>query len=261
MMHVADKMIRHSLFALFLLIVGCAVNPDRTWLIYANGAVDRKDWPAAYRLMEDTLVSDDPGIRKEAMNLVEKYPQIRQGAYETFSVDSLEMTYIVHGKRAWSIENDRLSIYQKTIATPEQYKQAIHNYQEVFGTRIAESQGVGAESHVTKVLRASQEKEYQHELQEVVHAKPPGLNGETRHLLESLKRGQTSRRQALALLGKPSRRFEANTILTWPVRVNEDKYSILPSFERNQEGVTDSLILIFDHDAVLDQASLVRIVK
>ena len=260
-MHVANKMIRYSLFALFLLIVGCAFDQDRIWLLHANEAVDRKDWPAAYRLMEDTLVSDDPGIRKEAMNLVEKYPQIRQGAYETFSVDSLEMTYIVHGKRAWSIENDRLSIYQRTIATPEQYEQASHNYQEAFGTRIAESQGISAEPHVTELLRASQEREYQHELQEAVHTKPTGLSGEIDHLLESLKRGQTSRKQALALLGKPSRSFEANTILTWPVRVDEDKYAILPRFERNQEGVTHSLILVFDQEAVLDQASLVRIVK
>jgi len=261
-MHTADKMIRLGLFALLLLTAGCAVDPAKAWLIYSTDAVDRKDWPAAYRLMEDTLVSDDPGIRKEAMDLVEKYPQIRQAAYETFSVDSLEMTYIVHGKRAWTIENDRLSIYQKTIATPEQYKQAIYNYQEVFGTRMAEShKEIGAESYVIKQIKASHEQEYQDELHELSHTKPSSLNGEIHYLLESLKHGQTSRKQALALLGKPSRRFEANAILTWPVRVDEDRYTILPRFQRTQEGVTHSLILIFDHDALLDQASLVRIVK
>jgi hypothetical protein len=211
--------------------------------------------------MEDALGSDDPSLHKEATGLVESYPQIRQAAYDTFSKESLKETYRIHHERAWSIEQNRLSIYQRTIATPDQYAEASRNYRDVYGALIVESQAkeqAGLETHqaTEKPLR-----EFEKDVEEALGGSQTATKGNTEHLLESLSIGNTSRKRAIALLGRPDGWFESYTILTWPIRIEGDGYIVLPHFIRSQEGVTHSLVLVFDQAGVLSERSLVRIVK
>jgi len=258
-MSVINKIL--AVAVLCFLIAGCASNSPRTYLNYSHDAVERKDWDAAYRLMEDALVSNDPHLRKEASDLVDSHPQIRQAASDTFSKESLENTYRLHGERAWSIEKDRLSVYQRSLATPEQFKQAAQNYQDVYGSLIAESQEKERAVLEARQLKERPLREFEKELEIALASSQLETKGSVSHLLESLTKSNISRKQAVALLGKPDGRFESFTILTWPLRVEGDNYIVLPNFLRSQQGVTHSLVLIFNEAGMLTERSLVRIVK
>jgi hypothetical protein len=246
---------------LCFLIAGCASNSPRTYLNYSYDAIERRDWDAAYRLMEDALVSNDPSLRKEAGDLVERYPQIRQAASDSFSKESLENTYRRHRERAWSIEKDRLSVYQRSLATPEQFKQATQNYQDVYGALIAESEEREKAALEARQLKDKPLREFEKEVELAQASSQLETKGNVSHLLEALANGNFSRKQAIALLGKPDAWFESFTILTWPLRIEGDNYTVLPQFIRSQHGVTHSLVLVFNEAGVLTARSLVRIVK
>jgi hypothetical protein len=257
-------------------IAGCETIPGRSprdYLDYANSAVDRKDWEAAYRLMEDALVSDDFELRAEANDLVSKYPQIVDAARESFSVEKLEETYRLHGERAFEIERERLSVYKRSLATPQDYEQAIEHFHAVYDFRIRAAQE-RQELNMVECAEARQKQEsekswrLQHdpvaalleELYEVVDkGNIPSGSGNTAEMLESLKVDQTSRRDALAILGKPSRHFESATILTWFIRVQGEAYTVVPT--QYGTGVTHSLVLVFSRAGTLSEKSFVRIVR
>jgi hypothetical protein len=227
----------------------------------ARQAIDRKDWQAAYRLLEDALVTEDPALRQKANNLVEKYPQIRGAAFTTFSKESFESTYRAHGDRAWVIEEERLSIFQLTLATPEEAAQGWRNFQDIYGEQIKKSQT--AKKIRFDAMQAARKTDIEFE-QEIQLALLPGTlapMGDMQDLLKGFKVGQTLREQALARFGRPSRTFESNTILTWAVRVEGDNYSILVDFVRSHEGVTHSLVMSFDESLVLSEVAMVRVVK
>jgi len=233
----------------------------KTYLSYALEATERGDWVAAYRLMEDALIAEDPALRLEVEALIGKFPQIRDAAFESFSKESLENTYQNHGEQAWLIEEERLSIYEATLATPEQTAQAWLNYQEVYGDRIIKSQiasKIRLEAMAEKRMSDNEfEQEIQHALMSGTHVRIGGI----RDLLKGVVVDLTLRKQALARFGRPSRTFESNTILTWAVRVEDNKYSILAEFFRDKEGVTHSLVMAFDESLVLSEAAMVRVVK
>lgn len=105
----------------------------KNYLDYASEAIERHAWEAAYRLLEDSLVSNDPNTRDRAYTLVKQHPLISQGAKESFSVDRLTEINRINDHVAWSIEKSRLARYQSTIATPAEYEQAVLNYTLVFG--------------------------------------------------------------------------------------------------------------------------------
>jgi len=119
------------------MLLGCAGNAPKTNFDYADDAIKRKDYAAAYRLIELSLVSQDMEVNKRAVNLVETYPQIRNAAASTFSIDSLNKTKYINKETARRIEKERLSIYQRAIATPAQYAEAEQNYKLVFDTTQA----------------------------------------------------------------------------------------------------------------------------
>jgi hypothetical protein len=122
-------------------MAGCAHEPPKAYLDYAYDAIGRQDWQAAYRLMEDALADDGSDQQIRARALVERYPQIREAAQQTFSADRLKETARLNADLAWSIEKDRLEIYRRTIATPERYEWACGNYRAVFGARFAKEGG------------------------------------------------------------------------------------------------------------------------
>jgi hypothetical protein len=225
------------------------------------GATERGDWVAAYRLMEDALVAEDPTLRQEAKNLVDKYPQIRDAAFESFSRESLESTYQEHGEQAWKIEEERLSIYEATLATPEKAAQARHNYQEVYGDRILKSRAAKNIRLEAMEVKWSSDNEFEQEIQHALMSGSLVRVGSIRDLLKGMIVDQTLRKEALARFGRPSRTFESNTILTWAVRVEDNKYSILARLFRDKGGVTHSLVMAFDETLVLSEVAMVRIVK
>ncbi len=232
------------------------------YLRASHDAIERKDWQAAYRLIEDSLGSSDADLHKAAMSLVDQYPQIREAAFETFSKESLEHTLLIHGEGAKSIEKDRLSIYQRTIATPEQYATALNNYQIVYGHLIGVSENQSGLAREALEQKEKLRRAFDLEVAEALAGAPtPLAEGNTHHLLGLLTTGNTSRKQSIAMLGEPESCFDSYAILTWPLRIEEDNYTVLRHFVRSQEGVTHSLILMFDLNGLLTDRSLVRIVK
>lgn len=247
--------------ALCLLLGACAGQTQRSYLGYSHDAVQRQDWQAAYRLMEDTLCSKDAGLRDEAMRLVKRYPQIRSAAFATFSTEALRESYRRHGERAWLIEKERLSWYQCSIATPEQYAQAEHNYQEVYGQMIAVRDAELREADLARQQHDKPRYAYEQEVAEALAAGRIVGKGSVDQLLQSLSIGELTRHEAVALLGRADLHLESFTILTWPLRVEGRLYTVLPRFVRSKEGVTHSLVLAFDADLILRDRSLVQVVK
>jgi len=100
-------------------------------LINATEAAERGDMGAAYRLLEDYLGSEDKELRAWSLKLFVDYPQLKQAALDTFSIQSLEETFSGHGERAKAIEQTRLELY-RSIATEQEYQQARENFEKVF---------------------------------------------------------------------------------------------------------------------------------
>jgi hypothetical protein len=210
-------------------------------LAESEAAIQKGDWQTAYDLMWPALLSDDPKLHDQAMELANNNPQIGQAAFDNFSKESLRKAADTYGVGALTQEQVKLSVFQRTLATPEQYAQARANYEDVYGVEIPFSE---EEARVA-----------------TLGAQRSVIKGNTQELLETLSVGHTTLKQAIALLGRPDDQFESFTILTWPLRIEGDNYEVLPSFIRSDEGVTHSLVLVFDQTGILTDMSLVRIVK
>jgi hypothetical protein len=224
------------------------------YLKQSRDSIKRQDWETAYRKLVIVLDSSDTAAHKEATDLLEKYPQIGQAVYESFSKERLEEEFRKEGKFALETEEIRLNVYKRTIATPEEYARASRNFQDVFGplkTAIDQK----------KQSRDNVDGAYERQIKEALIGASPEIRGTTSRLLSSLTIGSTTLKQAIALLGRPDGHFESFTILTWPLRIEGDNYTVLPRLIRSQEGVTHSLVLVFDRAGVLSDRSLVRIVK
>jgi hypothetical protein len=254
----------------FVGLHGCettrAISPGQ-YLGYAQSAIGREDWQAAYRLIEDLLISDDAKTRIKAYDLIRQYPQIRAAALQSFSVESLEKTYSMHRDRAFDIEQSRLDIYKNTISTREEYRKALRNYHDTYDSRIRAAQEDKKRilSNILEEQRkadSERARRAQHDpayalSEEVYECGPSNSSGSIVDLMESLKVGEMSRRHVLAMLGQPSHNFEAATILTWFIRVREGIYSIVP--KGRGTGATHSLVLIFNRERVLVEKSFVKI--
>lgn len=100
-------------------------------LSYSENAINRQDWEAAYRLLEDGLVHTDETLRVNSHELLVRHPKILDGAKESFSEQSIRKTLTVHADSANELEEKRLAIY-KTVATPADYADAERNFLRVF---------------------------------------------------------------------------------------------------------------------------------
>lgn len=99
---------------------------------YAQAAVSRGDFEAAYRLLEDLLVSEFAEVQLQAREFLSAHPQILKGARESFSPESLNESLNIYGEESGRIESKRLEIY-KTIVSEEDYRRAERNFWSVFG--------------------------------------------------------------------------------------------------------------------------------
>lgn len=104
-----------------------------SYLQYPRAALDRGDTEAAYRLMEDGLVSEQPEMRKTLQLFLRQHPEILEGAKHSFTTVSLKESIATYGAdKAREIELHRLSIY-RTVVPDEDFGLAQRNYHSVFG--------------------------------------------------------------------------------------------------------------------------------
>ena len=101
------------------------------FLINSEKAINRQDWEAAYRLLEDGLGSSDDAIKYQSHQVLNRHPEIMVGAKESFSEESLNETLLKHGDAAFKLEEQRLAIY-KTVATQSAYADAENIFTRVF---------------------------------------------------------------------------------------------------------------------------------
>lgn len=105
-----------------------------SYLQYPRAALERGDTEAAYRLLEDGLVSEQPEIRKTVQQFLEQHPEILEGAKHSFTTVSLKESIAAYGvDKASEIELHRLSIYRTAVPTDD-FELAQRNYNSVFGT-------------------------------------------------------------------------------------------------------------------------------
>lgn len=110
----------------------CAISSELQNLDYAQDALERDDLEAAYRLIEDGIVSDYDEVRITSSQFINKHNNILQGARETFTSRALKQSAETYGKDAKKIEHKRLTIY-KVVAPMKNYQEAQTNYNNVFG--------------------------------------------------------------------------------------------------------------------------------
>ena len=255
MNNVLNAFIYNGLLVVFigLILSGCTgtqpnTSADFAYFDAAQEAIDRQDWESAYRLLEDYLAADDQLLRNKSNELVRKYPKIRQAAFKTFSKDSLESTYKDHGERAWLIEKKRLSMYQHFVTSQKQYEEALKNYHDFFDEIISKYR-----------INKQANKVFESELLDSYQFEKVMVSGMTYELTQSVKIGETTRKKALLLFGRPSSTFENNKILTWAIRIEGEKFTILKSFIRYKGRVTHSLVMVFDEAYILRNMALVKV--
>ena len=108
------------------------------FLVNSEKAINRQDWEAAYRLLEDGLVSSDHGIKYQSHQVLNRHPELMDGAKASFSEESLRETQSTHGDAAFNLEEKRLAIY-KTVATQSAYTEAEQNISRVFHGKVNEN--------------------------------------------------------------------------------------------------------------------------
>jgi hypothetical protein len=108
------------------------ISNELEFLQHAQDALSRDDAEAAYRLLENLLISKHEKVRQEANQLILKEPIIYKGAFETFQQQSLKESIRIYGDSARGLELQRLSIY-KHIASEQDYSKAQRNFDAIFG--------------------------------------------------------------------------------------------------------------------------------
>ena len=98
---------------------------------YATEAINRSDWGAGYRLLEDFVASDDEMLRMRTLQLLEDHPELLDAAQESFSEAALEESKSMYGAQAITIEQRRLELY-RIVAEPDAYSRAHQGFFNVF---------------------------------------------------------------------------------------------------------------------------------
>ena len=98
---------------------------------YATEAINRSDWDAGYRLLEDFVASDDEMLRMRTLQLLEDHPELLDAAQFSFSEAALEESKSMYGAQAITIEQRRLELY-RVVAEPDAYSRAHQGFLNVF---------------------------------------------------------------------------------------------------------------------------------
>lgn len=109
------------------------IRQELIFLKHAQNALSRADLEAAYRLIEDGLVSEYEEVRVKFRQFLKENSELYKGARRSFSVVLLRQSSYTYGKEeAKALERQRLYIYA-TIASAEDYSKARQNFLKVFG--------------------------------------------------------------------------------------------------------------------------------
>lgn len=216
---------------------GCATAPQIKDISsadfdYADKLIVEQNWSKAYRAIELYLVSPNQAFRQRAITLIEQHPQIRVSASQTFTKEAFLKSSNLYGSTAPIIEKQRLVYYKETIATINEYEEALRNYQEYFEGGMEDeiqSEWIGSSAPVENRLEI---------------------------LLSHVEEHKLTRKQFIAILGRPTGVFEDQTILTYRLAVKENRYLINPSALNE---VTHHLVLVFDKDKRLVEHSFVEL--
>lgn len=135
--HISEEAITREINLLIRLSYKAQVKPQRVSkelesLQYAQNALLRDDPESAYRLLEDGLVSEYDEVREKVKQFMRQDTILYEGARHSFRVESLKESSHMYGKEARGLEERRLSIY-KNVAPAEDYSEAQHNFESVFG--------------------------------------------------------------------------------------------------------------------------------
>lgn len=257
----------HILILLMLGLTGCMnflwiptsskPKPD-----YIQEAITQNNWEQAYVLVQSALSSDNLIDRYRAIELLRTHHEIIEAANKSFSITNLESSRRINTEISPKVQWERLSIYRRTIATPEMYASALANYRAVFGADETNKQ-TQSNQNLYELARANDiaDNKLAQELHDALELHKLSLEGLTNELPKQLLPGKTSRSDVLALLGPPSGRFDLNTTLTWALRIEHDQYKILPKFVRNSNGVTHSLVLVFDKNHTLTDQKIIKVIR
>jgi hypothetical protein len=226
-----------SLLLMCLFVYGCAGAPKEHDNL--NKLIEGQEWESAYKMLELGLISPREKDRQQAFAMVEKYPEIRDGARQSFSKKALMEKYKLYGKMAYTVEAYRLQYYKQSIATPEEYAQAEQNVNEVLGDVYEEK--VRVESEINSAIDPHRQQ----------------TSWMVSSLMEMLSNRHATRMELISVLGRPSRVFELGGVLTWWLTVKDG--TCLVSSERT-DVTTHSLVLVFDQTAILVKHAMVEII-
>ena len=114
----------------------------------ATDSINRQDWQAAYRSLEDCLISRNRKIRDLCNYQIKRYPELLEAARQTFSVSALKYSKATHGDSALNIERQRMTIYERNamledvaVASINMHK-VFPGYQDIINRRLRVESGV-----------------------------------------------------------------------------------------------------------------------
>lgn len=97
----------------------------------ASEAINRHDWEAGYRALEDCLHSRNAKVREFCLYQINTHSELKEAAKETFSESALRKSKALHGDSALEIERKRYAIYEG-MATQEELASASINMHKIF---------------------------------------------------------------------------------------------------------------------------------
>ena len=112
---------------------GYALKSQLQYLSHAQHPLSRGDYEAAYRLLEDGLVSGNKVVRERFRQFMKQHPEILIGAKASFTTESFKKSKGKDCVSASRREYRRLLIY-KTVALAHDYQEAKRNYLIIFGS-------------------------------------------------------------------------------------------------------------------------------
>lgn len=126
------------------LLFGCGTMPAGTYSIndseagfrYAEEAIFRKDWDAAYRHLVHNLYVFDDVVKSRALKKIAAHPEIGEAARAFFSRTNLA-SYKANNPYEYDWVRTQLEVYKDVIATPEQAITAEENVSAVYAEEIA----------------------------------------------------------------------------------------------------------------------------
>lgn len=111
------------LFAGIVLLAGCATKeaPLKQFREDAATSLASKDWDAAYRNLEDALVSNDIDLRKSALDVISQESSVRIAAVNSFTISALKKSLKDWGiESGYAREKIRLEYFSIFATTSEQ---------------------------------------------------------------------------------------------------------------------------------------------